>query len=187
MAPTAIGLALVLGACGSDTDARSEANYCTQVGNHLADLGSTDITDGADVDRVVRAWRAVAGSAPLAIEAEWDTMLANLETAITVDPTDQASMQRVADTARASEPAANRVIAYTQQRCNALIGSVAPTATTVVTAPPETAPPETAQATLAPDTTLALDTTVAPDPTLAPDTTLALGTTLAPDTTPTTG
>lgn len=144
VAATALGLGL--GACGDDANQRSEANYCTQVGNHLTDLGTTDIDDDDDVDRVVRAWRAVAESAPLAIEAEWDTMVANLETAITVDPTDAASMQRVADTARASEPAADRVIAYTQQRCNALIGSVAPTATTMPapgTTPAETTPADT--------------------------------------------
>ena len=142
VAAVAFGLGLV--ACGDDADQRSEANYCTQVGNHLSELGTTDIADDADVDRVVRAWRAVADSAPLAIEAEWDTMIANLETAITVDPTDEASMQKVADTARASEPAANRVITYTQQRCNALIGSVAPTATTV--AATDTTPADTTSA-----------------------------------------
>ncbi|MGB8859753.1 MAG: hypothetical protein WCC60_10880 [Ilumatobacteraceae bacterium] len=119
-------LPIGLAGCGNDADQRSEANYCTQVGNHLSDLNSPSIVQGSDVDRVVRAWRAVADSAPLAIESEWDTMVANLETAITVDPSDTASMQKVADTARASEPAANRVITYTQQRCGAVIGNVAP-------------------------------------------------------------
>jgi len=62
-------------------------------------------------------------------------MMSSLETAVTVDPADPASMQLVADTARASEPAANRVITYTQQKCGALIGNMAPTATAAAPAP----------------------------------------------------
>jgi hypothetical protein len=124
----------VLAGCGDDPDQRSETNYCTQVGNHLSDLNSPAITSDSDVDRVLGAWRTVAKSAPIAVQAEWETMVANIETAITVDPNDPASMQLVADTARESEPAANRVISYTQQRCGALIGSVAP----IATAPPTT-------------------------------------------------
>ena len=138
-----VGLSLVgLGpaGCGDNPDQRSEANYCTQVGNHLADLNSPAISQRSDVDRVVGAWRAVANSAPLAIEAEWNTMVVNVETAATVDPSDPASMQLVADTARKSETAANRVIAYTQQKCGALIGSVAPTATTVASGAPTIEP-----------------------------------------------
>lgn len=129
-------LALTLGAvnaCDNDADQRSEANYCTQVGNHLTELNSPTIADDGDIDSVLEAWRAVSQSAPLAVQAEWDTMVTNLETAITVDPSDPASMQLVADTARKSEPAANRVISYTQQRCGALIGNVAPTPPTLLT------------------------------------------------------
>ena len=137
-------LALTLGAasgCGDDADQRSEANYCTQVGNNLSDLNSPTITDAGDIDRVVGAWRMVSKSAPIAVQAEWETMVANLETAITVDPNDAASLQLVADTARKSEPAANRVISYTQQRCGALIGGVAPTPPTLLTS--TTTAPET--------------------------------------------
>ena len=120
---------LTLGAisgCGDSADQRTEANYCTQVGNHLTDLNEPAITTDGDVKRVLDSWRSVSESAPLAVRPEWEKMVANLETAITVDPNDSASLQLVADTARKSEPAANRVIAYTQQRCGALIGSVAP-------------------------------------------------------------
>ncbi len=129
-------LAFSLGAvsaCGNNADQRSEANYCSQVGNHLTDLNSPVITQDGDIDRVVGAWRTVSESAPIAVQAEWETMVSNLETAITVDPNDAVSMQLVADTARKSEPAANRVISYTQQRCGALIGGVAPTPPTLLT------------------------------------------------------
>lgn len=146
LAAALVALAFGTVACGGDADQRSESNYCTQVGNHLTDLNSPAITADADIDRVVAAWRTVSEAAPIAVQAEWESMVANLETAITVDPNDPASMQLVADTARKSEPAANRVISYTQQRCGALIGSVAPTPTTLLTstttteAAPETTP-----------------------------------------------
>lgn len=146
LAAALVALAFGTVACGGDADQRSESNYCTQVGNHLTDLNSPAITADGDIDRVVAAWRTVSEAAPIAVQAEWESMVANLETAITVDPNDPASMQLVADTARKSEPAANRVISYTQQRCGALIGSVAPTSTTLLTstttteAAPETTP-----------------------------------------------
>lgn len=127
---------LTFTACGDDPNQRTESNYCTQVGNHLTELNSPLIATPDDIDRVVDAWRTVAGAAPLAIEPEWEVMVDNIETAATVDPDDPESMQLVADTARRSEQAANRVISYTQQRCGALIGDVAPTATTLA---PDTA------------------------------------------------
>jgi len=132
---TAALLALTLfavSACGDDADQRSEANYCTQVGKHLTDLNSPTIAENGDIEGVVGAWRTVSESAPIAVQAEWESMVVNLETAITVDPNDPLSMQLVADTARKSEPAANRIISYTQQRCGALIGGVAPTPTTLL-------------------------------------------------------
>jgi len=148
----AVAVPLALAACGDDAPQRTETNYCTQVGNHLADLNATAIASSSDVSRVLAAWRAVAATAPIAIETEWTAMVRNVETAATVDPNDPASMQRVADTARESEPAANRVIAYTQQKCGALIGSVAPTATS---AAPATAAPATTGAAAETTTTTA--------------------------------
>ena len=52
-------------------------------------------------------------------------MVDAMETAITVNPNEPESLQKVADTARASEPAAKRVVSYTAERCGLTIG-VAP-------------------------------------------------------------
>jgi len=131
---TAITLATVLLAACGDADQRSESNYCTQVGEHLADIGSPSIATQDDINRTVSAWRKVAASAPIAVEREWKAMVVNIETAATVNPNDPASMQKVADTARASEQAANRVIDYTLKKCGVTIGGVAPVVTTTVPA-----------------------------------------------------
>lgn len=112
------------GAC-SDSDQRSESAYCGQVAQYLEELNSPVITTSSDIGIVLTAWRSVAAAAPVAIEPEWNTLVDAMETAITVDPEDPESMQEVADTARASEPAAKRVVAYTQERCGLTIG-VAP-------------------------------------------------------------
>ncbi len=111
----------VLGAC-SDDNPRSEAAYCGQVTNHLSDLNSPVVETSLDIGRVLAAWRSVANAAPVAIEPEWGTMVDSLETAVTVDTEDPESMQKVADTARASEPAAKRIVSYTQERCGVTIG-----------------------------------------------------------------
>jgi len=130
LAAVAAVSSLAFAACGGDDVERTEANYCGRVNAHLADLNTISLSTEADIDRIVSAWQAVAEAAPIAIEAEWKTMVANVQTAATVDPTDNASMQKVADTARASEPSANRVIAYTQDKCGVVIGQVAATANT---------------------------------------------------------
>ena len=111
-------------ACGEDNE-RGESAYCGQIANHLSDLNSPLIENSLDIGRVLAAWRAVANAAPVAIEPEWNTMVDAMETAITVDTEDPEALQEVADTARASEPAAKRVVSYTQERCGITIG-VAP-------------------------------------------------------------
>lgn len=123
LAVVATTLTLV-SACGED-DQRSESAYCGQISNHLADLNSPLIETSLDIGRVLAAWRAVANAAPVAIKPEWNTMVDAMETAITVDTEDPESLQKVADTARASELAGKRVVSYTQERCGITIG-VAP-------------------------------------------------------------
>jgi hypothetical protein len=60
-----------------------------------------------------------------------------------VDPADPTSVQRAADRARATEQAANRIIAYTFNVCGATIGKVAPVKTTTTTTKTTTSPTTT--------------------------------------------
>ena len=133
-------LSLTATACGSDAD-RSAGRYCTEVGNHLAELNSPSLTTQAEVDAMLDAWRTVARTAPIAIQPEWDALLSTMETMSTVVASDPESVQRVVDTARRNEPAANRVIDYTFNVCGATIGDVTP----VITAPIVTNPDTTNQ------------------------------------------
>jgi hypothetical protein len=114
-----------VGACGDDPAPRSESAYCGQVAAHLTELNAPVISAPRDIGTVLTAWKSVAAAAPLAIEPEWEILVDALETAIRVDPEDPESLQEVSDTARASEPAAKRIVSYTQERCGLTIG-VAP-------------------------------------------------------------
>ena len=118
------GLTLAFATACGDGDPRSESAYCGQVASHASDLNSPVIETSLDIGRVLAAWRTVADAAPIAIESEWKTMVDAMETAVTVDANDPESLQKVADTARASEPAAKRVMSYTLERCGITIGVV---------------------------------------------------------------
>ena len=120
-----VGLTLAFASACGDADPRSEAAYCGQVASHSSDLNSPVIETSLDIGRVLAAWRTVSNAAPIAIQPEWATMVDSMETAVTVDANDPESLQKVADTARASEPAAKRVVSYTLERCGITIG-VAP-------------------------------------------------------------
>ena len=116
------------GACSSDSD-RSTSAYCTAVGKDLAQLNNPAIATSADIDATIRTYQRVAKSAPLAVEPEWEILVASLATAATVDVADPASVQIAADTAREAQPAANRISTYTAERCNLQIGTPVPTTT----------------------------------------------------------
>jgi hypothetical protein len=131
----ALMAAVSLVACSSASDQRSEGHYCEQVRTYLPELNTPVIATTVDVQHMLTVYRSIADSAPLAVQQEWETMVAGVETAATVNPTDKVSVQKVADTARSSEPAANRVIDYTYKKCKALIGKVTPVSTTVPLAP----------------------------------------------------
>jgi hypothetical protein len=136
--------------CSSTPD-RSEGHYCTEVGNHLVQLNQPTLHNGDDITAMLTTWRTVADAAPLAIQVEWDTVIGAMATAASTDPNDPVGLQKVADAARASEPAANRVISYTFEKCGATIGNVAP----VFTAPTGSTLVPTVPPTIAPATTTA--------------------------------
>lgn len=129
MGAAALAGAVLVG-CGDDSSGdRSEGRYCTEVGNHLSALNSPVLAAGSDVSAMLADWRAVADVAPLAVESEWKAMIRTVETASTVDVNDAASMQKVADTARENQKAADRIIDYTFKKCGATIGGVTPVST----------------------------------------------------------
>ena len=129
-----------LGGC-SDSAPPSEGAYCGAVGVHAVALNSPTITGPTDVEAMVAEWQKVADVAPEAVASEWEAVMNVLRTAVTIDPADTKALQAFADASRANEPAANRIIDYTFNKCGATIGPVTPVPTTLV--PPATAAPTT--------------------------------------------
>lgn len=132
----AVGALVVAGCAGSAGG--DEGRYCTKVGDHAAALLAPALAGPDDVDDVLALYRDIASVAPLAVAPEWQAVTGALETASTVDPADPASVQRVADTARATQQAVDRVIVYTRDKCGVTLGQP------LNTVPEVTLPPDTA-------------------------------------------
>jgi hypothetical protein len=132
---TVASLALV--ACGDDASVATDGQYCATINANAAQLAAPSIAAAADVDAAVALYRAIRDAAPLAVRKEWDVMVVDIETAATVVPSDPASMQRVADTARASQNAATAVADYTSKVCGVTLGAppTPPPATTAISSP----------------------------------------------------
>lgn len=142
-------VAVATACAGSGEAVRTDGAYCTAVGDHLADLNTTSFTDTAAVDRVLTSWRAVGETAPLAVQAEWEQVLAAMQLAAEVDTADAEAVQLMADSLREAQPAADRVIDYTYRLCGAVIGGVTPVITTPLQVPPTTLYPPPSTTTMA--------------------------------------
>lgn len=122
-----------LAACGGSSPPTA-GQYCATVSANLAELNSPSIVDAAGIEATSKLYRTITSIAPIAVQKEWETLTSNVETAATVDPNDPASVQRVADMARASQHAALSISDYTSKVCGVSVG-------TTTTLPPTTAPP----------------------------------------------
>ncbi len=79
----------------------------------------------ADIDTLLTLYRELGDLAPLAIDADWDALVLNYETASTVAPADPASVQRAVARAYATERSAVAVHDWLLANCAVDIGPVA--------------------------------------------------------------
>ena len=127
-----------IAACSSDEAPATAGQYCAAISENLDRLKTPEIVDAAGIQATAELYRTITSLAPLAVQKEWQTMSANIETAASVDPNDPASMQRVADSARSSQNAATSISDYTSTLCGVTIGAPTTTLPVVVdtTSPP---------------------------------------------------
>jgi hypothetical protein len=116
-----------IAACASDTPAATDGQYCATVSASLDELNAPAIADAAAIDATSKLYRSITSIAPLAVQKEWETMTSNVEAAAAVDPSDPASVQKVADMARSSQNAAASIADYTTKVCGVTLA--APTTT----------------------------------------------------------
>lgn len=132
------GLVAVLGACSGED--RSAGRFCAELAEALPSLDGP-IALPSDVEAVVDTYQRLDEITPITIEREWHQLTELVQTAATVEPSDPASVQRVADQAYATERSARALATWVAQTCGlelpAVIGveGSAPPATTI---PPTT-------------------------------------------------
>jgi hypothetical protein len=118
---------MVLGLAGCNNDKPATlADYCGVVQQNIAAINSPLIATQADIDAVLELYRTIAESAPVAVAAEWETMVASLQVAALVVPGDVDSVADASDAALEAQPAYTRIQQYTQANCGTDIGSPPP-------------------------------------------------------------
>ena len=131
-----VSLAFVAGcvatACAGDAPPATDGEYCAEVSAHLAELNAPAIADDAGVAETSKLYASIASIAPLAVQKEWETMTSNVEAAASVDPSDPASVQKIADMTRSSQQAAFAITDYTSKLCGVTLGTPTTTVPPVV-------------------------------------------------------
>ncbi len=130
----AIGLAVVgwsAVAC-SDEQAGDQEAFCADVGVNRDAIVAPRLRSQADIDTHLAIYRQLAETAPLAIEEDWDALVAAYETMSTVDPDDAESEQRALAEIYAAQPSAVAVHDWVLATCEVDLGPLA----TVPGAPP---------------------------------------------------
>jgi hypothetical protein len=125
--PLLVAAALVVAACDDDSGGDAET-FCSDVAENVEALRAVPATEDG-VEELIDLWRDVGDAAPLAIEAEWDTLTENLERAWTSE-----DRQEVLAGAFAAEQSAVAVAAWLDDTCGIDFGPVV----TIVPAAPAT-------------------------------------------------
>ena len=115
---------IVLAACGDDS-AGDAQRFCGEIEANSEALFTPEIETPTDIGPVLDLYRDIARFAPLAIEEEWDQLVLNYETANTVVPGDEASLQAATAQAYQSEKSAAAVKVWLLENCALDIGPVA--------------------------------------------------------------
>jgi hypothetical protein len=116
---------VLVAACGGGGSAGDAERFCGEVQANRRAIVRPRLRTVADVDTLLVLYRDLGELAPLAIEADWDALVLNYETASTVVPDDKASVQRVAARAYATERSAVAVHDWLLANCAVDIGPVA--------------------------------------------------------------
>jgi len=118
---------LLLAALASCTDdsAGDAERFCGEVEANSEALFTPEIDSANEIEPLLDLYRRIGTFAPLAIEADWDQLVLNYETADTVVPDDEESVQTATAQAYQSEKSAAAVKVWLQKNCAVDIGPVA--------------------------------------------------------------
>jgi hypothetical protein len=134
----ALAAVLVLSSCG---DERTGTAFCAQLGRETPAIGAP-ITTKSEATAMVERYERLLGVSPLSIEKDMQTLVDLLRLAASVDTTDAAEMQELADASYAANQAALNVRDWAKSTCAVDISTglqIDPPRTV----PPTTVPPDT--------------------------------------------
>lgn len=124
MASAVLGAA-VLASCSDGDGAGNASRFCGEIEVNRVQLTNPQLSSASEIEPLLDLYRKIGDLAPIAIEAEWDQLTLNYETASTVVPGDEASMQTAVVMALQSEQAGARVKQWLVDNCALDIGPVA--------------------------------------------------------------
>jgi hypothetical protein len=114
-----------LASCSDRSSAGDAQRFCGEIEANSDELFTPEIGATTDIDPLLDLYRDIGRLAPLAIETEWDQLVLNYETASTVVPGDEASLQAATARAYQSEESAAAVQKWLIENCALDIGPVA--------------------------------------------------------------
>jgi hypothetical protein len=113
----------ILSACGTDDSASAE-RFCGEIQLNASVLTNPNLQFSDDIEPFLDLYRKIAELAPLAIETEWDQIVAAYETASTVVPGDPESEQAALAAIFSTEKSAAAVDRWLERNCAVDIGPV---------------------------------------------------------------
>jgi hypothetical protein len=114
--------ALALTACGEEGG--NAERFCGEIAADVSAVVAPDLSTVDGLEVALAHYRELADLAPAGVAPDWEVLVTNLETASTVVPGDEASMQRAVTQAYASEGAAVRVRDWLLANCGVDLGPV---------------------------------------------------------------
>ncbi len=121
-----VSLALVASVAASscgNAPVRSAERFCGELTVHKNDIRTLP-NSNESITQLINLYADMAEVAPLEIQKDWDQLSTNLKTANTVNVKDPASVQAVADSAYATQKAAERLAIWAKTTCGMDIGPV---------------------------------------------------------------
>ena len=115
---------LTLAACGSDTPQPDAGRFCSEIAANRDVIVDPRLDTELDLAGVVDVHRRLADLAPLAIAAEWRTLLDVVERADAIARGDTDAVVAVVEAAYAAERAAVRVADWVLASCGVDLGPV---------------------------------------------------------------
>lgn len=121
--PTALAIAIGLAGCGNAAT-RSTAGFCGELQAHANEI-QTPPAEADAIPALITLYSKMGEVAPIEIQGDWEKVYGSLKTVTTVNVSDPASVQEVADVAYAAQQSAANVAAWAKNNCNVDLGPIA--------------------------------------------------------------